>query len=291
MTTQSLGVRPEWVSDDLFPFESRFIDIDGNTVHYVDEGDGPTLLMYHGNPTWSFLYRGVIAELRRRFRCIAFDYPGFGLSTPAPDYGFTVAEHAQISTTFVEQLGLNDVTAFVQDWGGPIGLGVATKDPQRYRALIIGNTFAWPADAFAWKAMSATLGGPVGRLVVDRLNFLAATVGKVHKLRTLSPQEARHYTAPFPTALERSRTRRFIAQIRGARPYLEALSQELPVLADLPTLLLWGTDDMFYKERDLARFQTLFPQHTTHVLDGAGHFIQSEVPAEIAEAVREWYPE
>lgn len=86
-------------------------------MHYVDEGDGPTLLMLHGNPTWSFLYRDMIAALRSQFRCVALDYPGFGLSSAAAGYGFTAAEHADVVEAFVAHLDLTDVTPVVQDWG------------------------------------------------------------------------------------------------------------------------------------------------------------------------------
>src|SRR3954451_6985259 len=112
--------RPAWVDDGLFPFESRFVSIGGHTVHYVDEGSGPTLLLLHGNPTWSFLYRNVILGLRDRFRCIAVDHPGFGLSTAPDAYTFTPAEHAETLEQLVLQLDLTDVTLMVQDWGGPI---------------------------------------------------------------------------------------------------------------------------------------------------------------------------
>jgi haloalkane dehalogenase len=84
--------RPAWVPDELYPFESRFAEIGGARVHYVDEGNGPPLLLLHGNPTWSFLYRDVIKGVRDRYRCIAVDYPGFGLSSAPPGYGFTPAE-------------------------------------------------------------------------------------------------------------------------------------------------------------------------------------------------------
>lgn len=93
--------RPAWVDDELFPFESRFVDIDGHTVHYVDEGSGPVLLFLHGNPTWSFDYREVIADLRQEFRCVAVDYPGFGLSTAAPGYRYLPAEHTRVIGAFV----------------------------------------------------------------------------------------------------------------------------------------------------------------------------------------------
>ena len=102
--------RPDWVDDELFPFESRFVELDGAHVHYVDEGAGPTLLMLHGNPTWSFLYREIIASLRDRFRCVALDYPGFGLSTAPPGYGFTAREHSDVVARFVAELDLTDWT-------------------------------------------------------------------------------------------------------------------------------------------------------------------------------------
>src|SRR3712207_2977573 len=94
-------------------------------LHYEDVGDGPPLLLLHGNPTSSFLYRHVIAGLRDRFRCIAPDYPGFGRSVAPPGYGFTPVEHAAVIERLVIELDLRDVTMMVQDWGGPIGFAVA----------------------------------------------------------------------------------------------------------------------------------------------------------------------
>jgi haloalkane dehalogenase len=95
----------------------RTIDVDGAHVHYVDDGAGPVLLLLHGNPTSSFLYRHVIAGLRDRFRCVAPDYPGFGRSVAPPRYGFTPREHSRVVERFVDALGLRDLTLFVQDWG------------------------------------------------------------------------------------------------------------------------------------------------------------------------------
>lgn len=121
MTRQTSATRPSWVDDELFPFESRFVEVEGNTVHYVDEGSGPTLLLLHGNPTWSFVYRQTIIALRDRFRCVALDYPGFGLSTAAPSYGYLPEEHAAIVSEFIERLDLQDITVVVQDWAARSG--------------------------------------------------------------------------------------------------------------------------------------------------------------------------
>jgi pimeloyl-ACP methyl ester carboxylesterase len=124
------GKRPDWVDGALFPFQSRFVDIDGHVVHYVDEGDGPVLLLLHGNPVWSFVYRDVITRLRDRMRCVALDYPGFGLSSAADGYSFLPGEHAAVVERFIQTLHLSDITLMVNDWGGPIGLSVAGRHPQ-----------------------------------------------------------------------------------------------------------------------------------------------------------------
>jgi haloalkane dehalogenase len=136
--------RPAWLTSELYPFEDRWLDIDGSTVHYVDEGRGPLLLLLHGNPTWSFLYRNIIRALSDSYRCIALDYPGFGLSTARDGYGFTPREHSRVVEKLALTLDLKDVTIMVQDWGGPIGLGFAGRHPDRIRAVVIGNTWRGP---------------------------------------------------------------------------------------------------------------------------------------------------
>jgi haloalkane dehalogenase len=133
---------PGWIDPSLYPFAYHWIELDGNLVHYVDEGSGPTLLLLHGNPTWSFVYREIIRGLRDTYRCIAPDYPGFGLSVPRPGYRFTPEEHTAVIEQLVQALDLHDVTLMVHDWGGPIGLGVAGRHPERFRAFIIGDSFA-----------------------------------------------------------------------------------------------------------------------------------------------------
>ncbi len=178
---------PSWVPGHLFPFQSRRLEVDGCRVHYVDEGTGSVLLFLHGNPTWSFLYREIVKGLRARFRCIALDYPGFGLSTARDGYGYTPAEHAAVVQSFISALELDDVTLMVQDWGGPIGLGVASRISDRFRALISANTIAWPMNGerhFEW--FSKLMGGPLGGFFIRNFNafvnvFIPAGV-KRHKV-------------------------------------------------------------------------------------------------------------
>jgi haloalkane dehalogenase len=129
-------------------------------VHYVDEGKGPPLLLLSGNPSWSFGYRNVINRLSDRFRCIAPDYPGFGLSTASDGYDFKPASHSRVIEALLGQLALDGITVMGYDWGGPIGLGVAGRRPELFRAIVIGNTFAWPAESSTLRFFSALMGVP-----------------------------------------------------------------------------------------------------------------------------------
>ncbi len=157
---------------DQFPCESRFATIDGCRVHYVDEGKGPVLLFLHGNPAWSFLYRHIIRELRGSFRCVALDYPGFGLSAAREGYDFRPASHAKVVKGFIEALDLGEVTMMVQDWGGPIGFWAAAAMPKRMHGLVIGNTFAWPVSGDPhFERFSAMMGGALGGFLIRRFNL------------------------------------------------------------------------------------------------------------------------
>ncbi|HEU4422617.1 MAG TPA: alpha/beta fold hydrolase [Pilimelia sp.] len=286
------GQRPAWVDADLFPFASRFVTLGGHTVHYVDEGDGPVLLMLHGNPVWSFVYRQVIAELRHDFRCVALDYPGFGLSTAAPGYSFLPAEHATVVARFIDELALSDITLVVNDWGGPIGLSVAGGQPDRFSRLVIGNTWAWPVTGdphFEWFAR--LMGGPLGRLLIARFNlFVNVLVPKGHARRRLPASELNHYRAPFPTPASRRPTSVFPRQITHARDWLAGVERGLDRLTGHPVLLLWGDRDIAFRATERERFVSHFPAATTVPLPGAGHFVASDAPAEVVDAIRAWHP-
>lgn len=285
--------RPAWLSDELFPYESRFLELNGCRLHYVDEGEGSVMLMLHGNPTWSFLYRHLIARLRGRFRCISLDYPGFGLSTAAPDYGFLPAEHARVVESFVDALDLTGATLFVQDWGGPIGLRVAAGDAGRYRALVIANTWAWPVDGIAhFEWFSRLLGGPLGALLIGRFNLFVNLLLPAGCKRGKLPAEVMaHYRRPFPTPASRRPTRVLPREIINSSAFLAQVEAGLARLAHLPTLIVWGDRDFAFRSQERRRFESAFPHHTTRLLRGAGHLVQEDAPDEIVQAIEDWWPE
>ncbi len=282
--------RPDWFDATLFPFRSQAVEVDGARIHYVDEGEGPTLLLLHGNPTWSFLYRDVIAGLTDRFRCIAPDHPGFGLSTAPSGYGYTIAEHTDVLEGFVDALDLHDVTLMGQDWGGPIGLGVATRQPDRFRAFVLGNTWAWPLTRPDLRLLSRLADGPVGAALLRRANgFVEAILPLLHRRRRLTDGEMAMYRGPFPTPASRRPVQVMPEQLTGAAPLLHDLEQRLAVVADRPALILWGTRDPAFTAADRRRFQATFADHTTVLLEGAGHYLQDDAPAEVVAAIRGWW--
>ena len=283
--------RPGWFDESLFPFESKFMEIDGSTVHYVDVGTGPAIVMVHGNPAWSFLYRKVIAGLQDRFRCIAVDNPGFGLSKGAPGYGFTPHEHSAVLGKLVDSLGLDEFTVMANDWGGPIGFGMAVERSERVRSLIVCNTWAWPmtgnkqAERFS-KVLNSSLGG----LAITRLNFFHIVMRTSFKRSKLSKAEWAMYKGPFPTADSRKPIAVLPGAILGETPWLQEISDKLSKLADKPALILWPDKDPAFRSPQRKKWQNLLPNNHTVILEGAGHFVQDDAGEELVAEIGEWWP-
>jgi len=270
----------------LYPFESRWFKSQAGLVHYVDEGAGPPILFCHGNPTWSFLYRNIITRLRDSFRCVAVDYLGFGLSERPEAYGYTAAEHASCVGELVDHLELDGFLTMGHDWGGPVGLAVATRRAERVRGVILGDTWFWPADrrmaAFSKVASTAW----VRRQMLER-NIFVDRVVPLGTARHLTAGEMEHYRAVQPSPAARQGVAELPRQLLAARPLLQRLADDVPALLGAkPALLVWGGRDLaFPPARLLPRMQAAFPLNVTAVLPHARHFIQEDAPQEIAEAI------
>ncbi|MBF6062317.1 alpha/beta fold hydrolase [Nocardia terpenica] len=286
----SESVRPAWVDDDLFPFESRFVDIDGHTVHYVDEGSGPTLLFLHGNPTWSFLWRDVIRALRDDFRCVALDYPGFGLSTPMPGYRYLPEEHADVVTGFVDSLGLEGVTLVGQDWGGLIGLAAVQRRPGAFDRLVLADTWAWPTNGVLhFEYFSRIFGGPPGRFLARHLNFLVNVfIPLGHRRRKPTAAEMTHYRRAMDAPERRMASAVFPRRVLASRAFFAEVETGLADIAHLPTLIVWGDADIAFRPQERERLEATFPNHKTVIVAGAGTYVESDAPDEFVTAIRDW---
>ncbi len=280
--------RPAWVPDDLYPFEDRWAEIDGNLVHYVDEGQGPPLLLLNGNPSWSFGWRDVILGLRGSYRCIAPDYPGLGMSRAAPGYDLRPASHSRIVEALVDRLGLVGVTVFGYAWGGPIGFGLAGRRPEIVAGLVVGNTWAWPDHRLRARLFGALMGGPLGPLLVDRLDLMIRLYLPLGLKRgELSAAERAAYAGPFQDG-GRAAMRAFPRDIVRGRAYLRAVEANLPRLADKPAIILWPDSDPGFGDAELARWQGLLPGAPTVTLRRTGQFIDEDAPEDIVAALLAW---
>jgi haloalkane dehalogenase len=283
-------VVPAWLNRELYPFDNHFRDIDGNRIHYVDEGSGPTLLLVHGNPVWSFVYSNAIKALSNFFRCVAVDLAGFGLSEATPGFSYLPAAQSALLAKFIEQLDLRDYSVVVHDWGGPIGLSAALVAPERLSGVVISNTWAWPVNGNpGFEKFSGLMGGPLGRFGSKYFNsFVNVLVPLSHKRRRLTHAEMTQYRKPLPFG-RRTPTWVLPKQIIDAREFLAALESRLPELSTRHALILWGDKDDAFGAPELARWQQILPGTRTVILQGVGHFAASEAPAEFATAIREWH--
>ncbi len=281
---------PKWLSREAFPFVSRFMRVQGQRVHYVDEGQGPILLFLHGNPTWSFLYRRIIQGLMPHYRCIALDYPGFGLSSASEDYELTPLAHARIVEEFVRELDLPKFCIVAHDWGGPIGIACGLAVRERLAGLVLFNTFAWPAQGDAhFERFSRLMGGRVGSILVRQLNLLLRMMmSRACSHSSISSVARRAYAGPFALRPARRAMSVFAREILGSREFLEDISRRLADLGDLPVLILWPEHDVAFKARHRLRLQATFRNQMTVLLRNAGHFPQEDCPDTIVTLMRLW---
>ncbi len=270
----------------LFPFESKWLESSVGRVHYVDEGEGQPILMCHGNPTWSFLYRHVIKALRERFRCVAVDYPGFGLSDRPAGYGYTPAEHAAVVGELVRALDLRELIVMAHDWGGPIGLSAACADPGRVAGLVLGGTWFWPPNR-RFRIFSAVMSSrPLQRAILRRNLFVERFI-PAGTTRELTHAEMEHYRRVQPTPAARIGVAELPRQIVTATPLLADLAESVPrVLGAKPVLITFPMRDSAFRARDvLPRLRSSFADAAVVELEHAGHYFVEDAPDEVAAAV------
>ena len=200
------------------------------------KGSGPPVVMIHGNPTWSVLYRGLIEGLRGQYRCMAVDLAGFGLSVPPPDFSFRPEDHARLIAGLLDRLDLKDAALVAHDWGGPVGLGAAMMTSGRISSLCLGNTWAWPVNGdFHFEWFSKLMGGPIGRFGSERyVTFVNLVMPSAMRRRKLSAQELDLYRAPFVKLQSRRGMHVFPWEITASRDYLARVRISSPFSAGRP---------------------------------------------------------
>lgn len=281
----------DWLDRNEYPFQSRFIDLPMGRMHYVDEGRGETLVMVHGNPAWSFLYRHLIKGLQNNYRCVAFDHIGFGLSDKPYEWTYKPIDHAANLQTAIDRLGLKDITLFVQDWGGPTGLSYAINNPTNVKRLVIMNTWMWPVshDWYFW-GFSNFMGGPLGRYLIRQHNFFVNVVMKIATgdKSKLSSAVLNHYRDPLDTPATRKGAWVFPKEIIASQDWLASLWSQREKLMDKPVLIAWGMKDIAFREKELNRWITLFPVARILCYPDTGHYVQEEKGVELSSVVQDF---
>jgi haloalkane dehalogenase len=271
---------------------------DGLRYAYRDEGEGEPVVMVHGNPTWSFYFRGLIAGLRDRYRVIAPDHIGCGLSDKPPDerYAYTLASRVEDLDTLLEQLGIRaNITLVLHDWGGMIGMTWASRHPERVKRLVILNTAAFllpPGRSLPWQ-LWLVRNTPLGPLLVRGLNAFSRGLVACCAVKRLAPEVRAGYLAPYDSWANRIAVLRFVQDIPlrpGDRCYelVRSVMEGLERFRSLPMLICWGEKDFVFDGAFLAEWQRRFPGAEVHRFPDAGHLVLEDAGDEITPLVRDF---
>lgn len=275
---------------EFLPFQSHFAEIAGQRMHYLDEGRGEVLLALHGNPTWSFYFRELVGSLRDRYRLVVPDHIGCGFSSKPSDsdYSYKLEQRVRDVETLVERLGLKDLTLVLHDWGGMIGLAFACRNPTLVKRIVLMNSagFRLPASKdFPW-ALALSRSDTLGALLVRGCNAFALAASFICcRRQTLPASLRRAYRAPYNSWENRRAVHRFVQDIplgpdHPSWSMVRFVEDNLPKLAALPLLIIWGERDFVFDSHFLAEWRRRWPQAEIHSYPDAGHYILEDLGEE-----------
>jgi pimeloyl-ACP methyl ester carboxylesterase len=276
-----------------FPYAPRFFNAGGARMHYIDEGQGPAVVLVHGNPTWSFYFRRVIEDLRRDHRVIAVDHVGCGRSDKPENYPYTLRTHVENLEGLIESLGLARLSLVLHDWGGIIGAGYAVRHPGRIDRWALMNTAAFWPTGYLPRRLRLARTPYLGEFLIRRFNLFArlALRQAVARPERLTPAIRAGYLAPYDSHAHRVATARFVQDIpatpRDASFALATdIAASLPGLAHLPTRIFWGEKDPVFNDRFLREWARLFPRAVVERYADAGHYVLEDAHERILPALR-----
>ena len=282
-----------------FPFESRFVDVLGSKIHYVEEGVGAPILFLHGNPTCNYLWRNILPHLSDKGRCIAPDLIGMGKSDK-PDIGYGFEDSYRYLLGFIEELGLTEVTLVVHDWGSGLGFHYARQNPANVKAIAFMESLhdmpPLKELPLGVRFASTLLRNRVfGKIMAGNLNLFIKKVLPALIVRDLTEEEMAVYAAPYPT-LESRRPiwvwpREGPLDADAGTPVGTAFAawrDWLPT-SSMPKLCLYATPGAAIKEKEAEEIRETFVNtDVVHVGEGL-HFIQEDCPHEVGGALSSWY--
>ena len=262
-----------------YPFTANYINLDAHRLHYIDEGEGLTLVLVHGNPTWSFFYRKLILALRSQYRVIALDNIGCGLSDKPQEYPYTLENHINNLTAVITKLGIEKCSLVLHDWGGAIGMGYAGKFPHNIEKLILLNTAAFRSQAIPKRIAMCRL--PVfGELLVRGCNGFARAATYMAVTKSLDALTRKYYLMPYDSWQNRIAVHEFVKDIplrESHRSYQTLVEVEQGLLhlkeLQIPVLILWGGDDFCFTKEFYDEWRARFPEAEAHYFANCGHYL------------------
>ncbi len=280
-----------------YPFASHWLDLGPHRYHFLDEGSEsgrPPLLAVHGNPTWSFYWRNVLLRFRDRYRTIAVDHLGCGLSDKPQHYDYCLRQHRDNLLNLIERLDLQQITLLAHDWGGAIGLAAAVEQPQRFARIVLLNTGAFPPP-YLPKRIAVCRWPLVGPAAVRGGNaFARAALQMAMSRRKLDAVVRQGLLAPYGNWRDRVAIQRFVDDIPMSASHptyslLASLEQRLSTLAHLPIRLIWGMQDWCFRPECLRRFQQSWPHAETLEIEDAGHYVIEDATEEVLDGMEHWF--
>jgi len=279
--------RPVWLREEVWPFQTSGLEVDGRTIAVTDVGRGPVLLFVHTG-FWSFIWRDVIRRLSSDFRCVCFDSPGTGLSDRAPGENLSLENASSAVTAIIESLNLKNLTLVIHDLGGMVGLAGAAKFPERVRGIAAVNTFAWKPSDPKLRLMLALVGNPAMRefdvvtKLIPRITTSNFGIGRHLDLNARSV---------FLSGIGREGIRAFHYYMRDARR-CDQLYEEVGAALNgpfrhLPLITIFGErNDPFGFQ---LRWKALYPDARQMVIRKGDHFPMCYEPELVADALRDWH--
>ena len=278
--------------EGTFPFAPHYHSIEGVDMHFVDEGSGEPVVMVHGDPTWGYLYRNFIPVLSQRRRCVVPDQMGMGKSAnPQERSLYRLQQHRANLEALLLHLDLHDITLVLHDWGGPVGLGVATRHPERIKRLVLMNTWAfvpWPGGPFP-RLLELIRSERGEAFVLQKNGYLEPALrGTTYHSEQLTKIVMEAYRAPYPTPESRLALLCWsrdipVQETDVSYAEMKQIEQGLSQFSRTPILLVWGMKDPVLSVSVLHRWQQLYPHATTHELEDASHFLQEDAPERVVQ--------
>jgi haloalkane dehalogenase len=269
-----------------YPFRPKSFRLaSGHTLSYLDEGRGPVLVMVHGNPSWSYLYRNVVTELKANYRCIVPDHLGCGFSEKPQKYPYRLASHRENLTALLDHLQVERCILMVHDWGGAIGLGWAGRFPERVQGLVVLNTAAFHSTRIPFRIAVCRLPF-LGSLLVRGCNGFAWPATFMAVCKRMNKEVAEGFLHPYDSWQNRVAVNSFVKDIplHVTHPSWETLSQveeSLKQLQHKPMLICWGGKDFCFNLHFYRQWQQRFPRARCRYYCNAGHYVLEDAFEEI----------